>query len=129
MKYDVTAKKSQVDGVEQQIMNGRPILMLGYDQSNSSGHAWVCDGFKHHGTNMNYFIEYRTPNSSTYTYSTCGESSPDMPYSHRVSGSTEYYMKWGWNGSGDGWYIASNVSVNGYNFSHNRKDLYITPKR
>nr|HPR32791.1 C10 family peptidase [Prolixibacteraceae bacterium] len=61
-----------------EIDNGRPIIYSGYNQSGSSGHAWVCDGYSGSYFHFNwgwsgsgdgnYLLTDLTPLSHNFTY-------------------------------------------------------------
>lgn len=76
--------------IQSEINQGRPVILSGYNQSNSSwfglvveyneGHEWVCDGFNE--TNIYYCI-----NGQQYG-----------------NGYLQFHMNWGWDGNSNGWY-------------------------
>lgn len=128
MGYKVVKKKHNVNDVITEVeSNHRPVYMRGHTTA-LKGHAWVCEGVRSYGYGMSYFVEYRTPNSTTSTYSSCGDRSWYDPYTMSVSGSTYFYMNWGWNGASNGWFSTGSVNTDNGNFVNDRQNLYVTPK-
>ena len=90
--------------IRNEINQGRPVILSGYNQKNSSwfglvveyneGHEWVCDGFNE--TNI-YF---------------CG--SEGQQYGN---GYLHFHMNWGWEGASNGWYSFDNWAPSGTNFN------------
>lgn len=111
--------------------NNRPVYMKGSDNFlffPKDGHAWVCDGCQVTGSETIYFLEYRSGTPGNYRYSCSGGPSVDYPGRTGTEGHS-YHMNWGWkNGDGNGWFAYNNVKVNGYNFDHNRKNLFVNPR-
>lgn len=130
MGYNTVRKNHNVSDVISEIKRyGHPVYMRSQtDGPIVSGHAWVCEGVQEQGYNMAYFVEYRTPNSTTSTYSSCGDPSWNNPSSISVSGSTYFYMNWGWNGSGNGWFVSGSANSANGNYAIARQNLYVTPK-
>lgn len=93
-----------------------PLLMQGYNKTNSEGHVWLIDG-------------YRTTRIQHYIIIDYGDN-VDMKLV-----STEYknnllHINWGWGGNSDGWY-ASGVfkpSAQNYNFRYLQK-VYVATKQ
>ncbi|MDE5711825.1 C10 family peptidase [Bacteroides sp.] len=115
------------------LIHNRPVYMRGADEKflfiEWDGHAWVCDGAYDVDNETLYFIEYLFGGPGYYSY-----SSPDDYPSAKVPGvcgygTLSFHMNWGWmDGSYNGWYNFTDVNVGDYNFKHNRKNLYVTPK-
>jgi hypothetical protein len=105
-------------GICQSLNNNRPVYMRGKD-SNGSGHAWVCSGYKSESTTKEFYLAF-VPNGPIQ-YDTFG------PYSSTNTVHYFYHL-WGWSGgSGNGWFIEDNVyttaSGGPYNPTVNRQDL------
>jgi hypothetical protein len=112
-----------VNGVEGQIRQGNPVIMVGFPRLSTNGHYWVCDRYKQFLDSEYYFVEY-------LTYSNNYDSMPGNPWDGNPAtnysyGWTQYYMNWGWAGQHNGWYSNLHPTPSDYNFSYNREDFYI----
>ena len=107
--------------------------MRGSDSNNSGNHAWVCDGVNAYTHGALYFIEYRTGGVGSYHYQNMDEYSPQYPGEIVYTGA-QYHMNWGTKkddleNNSNGWFQSNNVAVGIYDFSKDRKNLYVTPNR
>ena len=94
-----------------QLNTGRPIIIEGYNSTLTSGHAWVCDGYR-----RNRYITIHNPDTyyeyETYTFSPL-----------------YLWMNWGWGYyGGNGWYLYNDFtpSSRDYNY-HNNMIINIHP--
>lgn len=84
--------------IRAELTNSRPVYVSGVNGGQSTGHAWVCDGFNRY----KYEIIH---NPGTYYEYTTTTYSP-----------TYLRMNWGWDGNGNGWYLSGlSSSYLGYN--------------
>lgn len=81
--------------VKSNISMNRPVILGGY--SDTSGHAWVCDGYK----------------TTTHYYDNCS-----------AIGYLYLHMNWGWGGYEDGWYTYGNFNPEGTNYNTDKKMVY-----
>ncbi|HBF18971.1 MAG: hypothetical protein CMI36_07600 [Owenweeksia sp.] len=81
----------------------RPVILRGRTPDNSSGHAWVCDGYK-----RNKYISIHNPGTryeyETYTYSP-----------------TYFWMNWGWSGISNAWYHYNDFTPGSSDYNRDRK--------
>jgi hypothetical protein len=90
--------------VVQNINSNKPVILTGYTNSTSSGHAWVCDGYIQSTV---YFLD---------DYGNCtGQGVQYYPI---------FYMNWGWHGSYDGYYNISNFNPGSSSYNYDRKMIY-----
>lgn len=71
------------DKLGTEIQKGHPVMLCGYIDD-TTGHAWVCDGYKYMRTVV-----------------------PENSIIWQVNGSGKiryFHMNWGWNGVSNGWY-------------------------
>jgi hypothetical protein len=72
--YNHSSVRSNLD-------NNRPVILSG--RNNSSGHMWVCDGYR----DYNFYYE----DCSSYGY-------------------LHFHMNWGWGGDSNGWFAYNNFN-------------------
>lgn len=93
-------------------------ILRGVDAKISTGHEWICDGYK----TDQYFTEYNLYVLDPLKY-------PDFHYSNIDSaipsvGTIDFFhMNWGWEGDHDGWYLYNILTPGKYNLSENKKML------
>lgn len=132
-QYNAVIKDFDYDETANELLiHKRPVYMRGADNQflffDWDGHAWVCDGANSIDNETLYFIEYRHGGAGNYSYSSPGYPSCDEPGTCGY-GTLSFHMNWGWiDGSYNGWYGVNDVNVNGNNYEHNRKNMYINPK-
>lgn len=124
--YNVTQNDHMESKVFSYISTKRRPLYARGQNDNGDGHAWVIAGAYQHTTNISYTL-YRLTDTKypQFQYDKAEAADPYNNYSHVYS----YYMNWGWNGTGNGWYsdyyiVPSGVSGD-CNFKNHRKELYI----
>lgn len=104
--YDYNIAMSELD-------KGQPVILSGgtrggglWNPTFKNGHAWVCDGYQESSWCREYQPE---PND------------PQGEVSHQRNSSVKLYMKWGWGGRSDGWFMSDNFnpseSEHTYNYS------------
>lgn len=80
-----------IEGANSELKNGKPLVVSGYDDGKSAGHAWIIDGAQY----IEKSLTVETPRSRTYYY----------------------HCVWGWGGKNNGSFIfSSGISVNSYIF-------------
>lgn len=117
--------------VLQELNEGRPVYMRGYDSSGflgvvHKGHAWVCDGYYSTETYDKIVVAilqdcYGGSESTEMTY-LFDNSMPLKSYSFGL------HMNWGWGGEHDGYYTDENMWIKDFsggalNLAHGRKNI------
>lgn len=83
--------------VRNNLTSGKPVILAG-DNGISSGHMWVCDGYR----------------DTTFHFADC----TGALYRH-------FHMNWGWeNGDNNGWFLYDNFNPNGTNYNSHKKMIY-----
>lgn len=97
--------------VKNELSVGRPVIMRAARKTGSilfpkeeNGHAWICDGM--------IYREYCMHDYSAATVS------------HGCTAVISLYMRWGWNGTGDGYFKADWNPNNQYNFDYHRQVIH-----
>lgn len=95
---------SSYSTVQNELNARRPVILSGYNTSNSSwfglvveyrdGHEWVCDGY------------------SDTDYYWCNSDG-----TQGGAGYLNFHMNWGWDGTSNGWYSFNNWAPSGTNFN------------
>lgn len=109
--YEASSSISHnINTVESEIDNNRPVLMSGYKTNSGGGHAWLCDGYYVRTLYHEVILKTMQTKSSFYT----------VNYGYYGTNSTEnyFYMVWGLDDKGDGSYLDSNST-----FNYNRQDI------
>ncbi|MGO1816712.1 MAG: C10 family peptidase, partial [Sphingobacterium sp.] len=106
--YTVSLNNHQPHQVLDEIfVNNRPVYMTGFrkaDGGNSKvGHAWVAEGVQKHDQTVTYFVEYQMIDGN---YSSIGGPSLGSPRNSSGFSTFYFYLNWGWNGSGNGWFLS-----------------------
>ena len=93
-----------------------PVYMRG-SNSDSSGHAWVCDGYKTEYYGVDYVLIVFP--SSVYLFN-------EQEGSHHVNTVSYNYchMNWGWGGSSNGWYLDNSLT----DYQYKRQDIILIHK-
>ncbi len=86
--------------VRTDIDNGRPVILAGYNSS--SGHAWVCDGYKRW---------------QVCIYDSYGNLITAIVYLH-------LHMNWGWDGTANGWYAYNNWNPLSTHYNNDKEMIY-----
>lgn len=96
--FDMTSWNTHVkSSIISDISNSRPLIICGYDNStntDTTGHAWVIDGYIKHDSEIDY-----------YTYDPSSNTGTGYVYHHTSERHYELlHYNWGWNGQCDGWF-------------------------
>lgn len=125
--YVVSKNDHDVTKLYNDLRNNKcPVYARGAKGFLQSGHAWVIDGLSHHSTNIKYTL-YRLTDVAypDFRYDNAEAADPYNDYSSY----TLFHMNWGWSGDYDGWFYDQNIAVTRsdgtYNFSYDRKEMYI----
>lgn len=112
--YSCTVENHDSAPIYSELINGNPVFMTG--RSSTSGHAWVCDGYR---TSMEtteynlYVVGYENGRPAKMVHNT-----QQFVYN---PGPVFFHMNWGWGGSKDGYYYDHNI----VDYSSKRKDILI----
>lgn len=124
--YSCSLINHRVDSVKANLNRSLPVYMRGYDVNHSTGHAWVCDGYR-------TIVPYDRYRLYVFRYDGGVPSYYDVELDEVANQSgpiTLLAMNWGFGGSDDGYYVDGNViSVQGgevLNPSSSRYDLLIS---
>lgn len=133
-QYNARIADFNVDETKTELLNNkRPIYMRGSDNFlffPKDGHAWVCDGVDDQYRETIYFVEFQQGYPGNYYYVSPYDGPTAGSPGEMFVGVLFFHMNWGWgDNNGNGWFGSNNVTVNGYDFSHNRKNLYISPNK
>jgi hypothetical protein len=83
----------------------RPVILTGVNPSNTSGHAWVCDGYMQ--STFYFKDDYGRCTGQAVTYK------------------PSFHMNWGWSGSYNGYYTYGNFNpTTGYSYNNSVQMLY-----
>lgn len=94
---------------------GRPVYMRGNVAGNSSGHAWVCDGFREDVCNISVVLKALQTKSSFYSHDF---GVVDTEYY------TTFHMNWGYQGDDNGYYRDGAMYLNTSEISIPTSDRY-----
>lgn len=129
--YNYNVRKSGFDYRETEaeiLRNNRPVYMRG-KRNLRNGHAWVCDGAHRSEHETYYFLEYQQGSPGSFSYSCPGGPSAEFPGTCGIY-SLSFHMNWGWSDTSvNGWYAFNDIAVKGNNYSHNRENLYVSPRK
>lgn len=116
LNYDLNALCRQMSNVP------RPAYMSGRKPDNSSGHAWIADGYKSEEQQL-----FRTADLYDIYMNYVGtETVYDGVSSHK---NTHIYCNWGWDGLYNGFFIAGAFQPGTSNYTRNVKMIVdISPK-
>ena len=121
--FNVTVDNHNSDRVESSIRAGKPVCMRGQDRSTNSGHIWVCDGYRYTITSTEFSL-YTIP-LGVQQISELTKVHSEIVYEYPYLSNEYFHMNWGQPDSRyNGYYLNNNVSVAGYDFSIDRKNLY-----
>lgn len=101
--------------------NQCPVLMAGYDPSEDTAHAWVCDGYK-----QQHSVDALRVMTLNYINPMTGQGKMVEAYreeSHYTP--TNYlYCNWGWGGSYNAYYLSGKFTPGNLDYS-THKDIYV----
>lgn len=95
---DAVKQSYDLRTVHNNLINGYPVLLAGYQSEYGGGHIWYCDGYKE--------ITYKCKKTILGITTSTWYEYDDM-----------LYMNWGWNGESNGWF--NEVDFGG-NFRYDR---------
>lgn len=129
--YSVVKKDHYSQDVINQLVAERPVYMRGDNGKllpafGYEGHAWVCDGVIRNMPEYEYYVEYL---NSVKEYTNYGMTLIENPGKTAGISYTMFHMNWGWGGSSDGWYTATDMTPANYDFNSNRQNLYVQPNK
>lgn len=104
--YSCSLINHRVDSVKANLSRSLPVYMRGYDVNHSTGHAWVCDGYR-------TIVPYDRYRLYVFRYDDGVPSYYDVELDEVANQSgpiTLLAMNWGLGGSGDGYYVDGNVA-------------------
>ena len=88
-----------------------PVYMAGYHMSDTLnvGHAWVCDGMRTYTDPYKEYTLYVVMKYWDDTIEFVEEAS--VVYNSVALAPTTYHMNWGWSGTGNGFFLDSDIEV------------------
>ena len=97
------------------INSGKPVCMFGRTPDNSTGHAWVCDGYKYMQPRYEIVLKALSSKTSFYTqnFGICSQNILNV----------YYYVNWGYGGWSNGFYYSANMNVDGKDYNSSRSDI------
>lgn len=127
--YTVSLNNHQPHQVLDEIfLNNRPVYMTGFrklEGGNSKvGHAWVAEGAQKHDQTVIYFVEYQMVDGD---YSSIGGPSLGSPRNSSGFSTFYFYLNWGWNGSGNGWFLSDHPDSPNGSYQFDRKNILVHP--
>lgn len=102
------------------IRNLNPVYMGGCKSGQTTGHAWVADGYLGGST-------YETFSLQTLSYPTLEFVGGGTPYVSYSGNKSLIHVNYGWGGSYDGWYIDSSYYSNIPLYTSSRSDILLSP--
>jgi hypothetical protein len=81
-----------VDGIANELSAGNPVILYGHDDFFSEWHIWVCDGIR-----VDWLKSCNGYQCMAYQYA-------------------KQYLRWGWNGLYDGWFVFGDYTPGSDNF-------------
>lgn len=100
--------------IAQNVLDGKPVWVAGYNSEKSSGHAWVIDGCRYTVTNYTYYKTYAP-------YNVAGGK--------MVSGPYYFHHNWGWKDydKNSGYFLSSDLDTHQGMLYHMEVIYHITP--
>lgn len=125
MNYSASSGDYSGTATVKSLLDGRPVMMFGTDNTENKNHCWVCDGMRSWSMHFEYtlkmpiFINDRL--SDMEDYYSCTEMSSDCSLHHN----------WGYYGDADGYYYDNHLRITVgdsavRNYSSKRKQILIS---
>lgn len=97
--------------VKNEIVNRRPVIMVGSNAEGTSAHEWVSDGYQNR-QEVHRICVYK----GRY----------GLVCDNRTVYNSYFHMDWGWDGYANGWFHLGNIhsATYGFNFNYNNELYY-----